>query len=109
MRSLPGYSACWRASSRSAVGLGGIAASILINLTSVSAALVIVGALCPILVLSAWRRLRHLDRYIGKLDQEIGLLQGVPMLPVATARDRTAGAGTRTDPCAGWPGAVSSG
>ncbi len=62
------------------VGLGGIAASILINLTSVSTALVIVGALCPILVLSAWRRLRHLDRYVGKLDREIGLLQRVPML-----------------------------
>ena len=62
------------------VGLGGLAASILINLTSVSAALVIVGALCPILVLSAWRRLRHLDRYVGKLDREIGLLQRVPML-----------------------------
>jgi MFS family permease len=62
------------------VGLGGLAASILINLTSVSAALVIVGAFCPILVLSAWRRLRHLDRYVGKLDREIGLLQRVPML-----------------------------
>ena len=62
------------------VGLGGLAASILINLTSVSAALVIVGALSPILVLSAWRRLRHLDRYVGKLDREIGLLQRVPML-----------------------------
>ena len=62
------------------VGLGGLAASILLNLTSVSAALVIVGALPPILVLAAWRRLRHLDRYVGKLDEEIGLLQRVPML-----------------------------
>jgi CRP-like cAMP-binding protein len=43
-------------------------------------ALVAVGALCPILVLVAWRRLRHLDRYIGELDKEIALLHGVHML-----------------------------
>ena len=41
-------------------------------------ALVVVGAVCPILVAVAWRRLRHLDRYIGVLDKEIGLLHGVP-------------------------------
>jgi CRP-like cAMP-binding protein len=45
----------------------------------VTAALIIVRALCPSLVLVAWRRLRHLDRYIGELDKEIGLLHGVPM------------------------------
>ena len=28
----------------------------------------------------AWRRLRRLDRYIGELDKEITLLQGIPML-----------------------------
>ena len=62
-----------------AVGLGAIVASLLIEWTSLTAALIIVGALCPCLVLVAWRRLRHLDRYIGELDKEIGLLQGVPM------------------------------
>ena len=80
MRYLPEYSACWRAWSRSAVGLGAIVASLLIDLTSVRVALVAVGALCPILVVAAWRRLRRLDRYIGVLDEEIGLLHGVPML-----------------------------
>jgi MFS family permease len=63
-----------------AVGLGALIASILIELTNVSAALIIVGALCPSAVLVAWRRLRHLDRYIGELDTEIGLLHGVSML-----------------------------
>jgi predicted MFS family arabinose efflux permease len=63
-----------------AVGLGALIASLLIELTSVSAALIIVGALCPSLVLVAWRRLRHLDRYIGELDKEINLLHGVHML-----------------------------
>ena len=53
------------------VGLGALAASLLIDLSSVSTALVVVGALCPILVVAAWRRLRHLDRYIEVLDKEI--------------------------------------
>lgn len=61
-------------------GLGALVASLLINWTSLTAALIIVGALCPILVLLAWHRLRHLDRYIGVLDEEIALLHGVPML-----------------------------
>jgi MFS family permease len=63
-----------------AVGLGALVASLLIDLAGVSVALVTVGALCPILVLVAWRRLRHLDRYIGELDKEIALLHGVHML-----------------------------
>jgi MFS family permease len=62
-----------------AVGLGAFVASLLIEWTSVSAALVIVGALGPSFVVVAWRRLRHLDRYIGEIDKEIGLLHGVPM------------------------------
>ena len=37
------------------------------------------GRACPSLVLVAWRRLRHLDRDIGELDKEVGLLHGVPM------------------------------
>jgi hypothetical protein len=62
------------------VGLGALVASLLVDRTNVSVALVVVGALCPILVAVAWRRLRHLDRDIGVLDEEIGLLHGVPML-----------------------------
>ena len=62
------------------VGLGALVASLLVDLTNVRVALVVVGAVCPILVAVAWRRLRHLDRYIGVLDEEIGLLHGVPML-----------------------------
>ena len=52
----------------------------MIDLTNVRVALVVVGALCPVLVAVASRRLRHLDRYIGVLDEEVGLLHGVPML-----------------------------
>jgi predicted MFS family arabinose efflux permease len=62
------------------VGLGAIVASLVIDLTSVGMALVAVGAVCPILAAAAWRRLRHLDRDIGVLDEDIELLHGVPML-----------------------------
>jgi MFS family permease len=62
------------------VGLGAVLASLLIDLTSVPVAMVAVGALCPILVLVAWRRLGRPDRNIGELDKEITLLHGVPML-----------------------------
>jgi MFS family permease len=62
------------------VGLGALVASLLIDFTNVSVALITVGALCPLLVAIAWRRLRRLDRYIGVVDKEIGLLHGVPML-----------------------------
>jgi predicted MFS family arabinose efflux permease len=62
------------------VGLGAVFASLLINLTSVSVAMVTVGALCPTLVAATWHRLRRPDRNIGELDEEIGLLHGIPML-----------------------------
>ena len=62
------------------VGMGALVASLLIDFFSVPTALVVAGALCPILVVAAWRRLRRLDRYIGVLDKKIGLLHRVPML-----------------------------
>ena len=62
------------------VGLGAIIAALLIDLTSISVALVVVGALCPILAVAAWRPLRRLDRHIGEVDRDIELLQKVPML-----------------------------
>ncbi len=62
------------------VGMGAIVASVLIDLTSVRVAMAAVGLLCPILVVASWRRLKRPDRYIGELDEEIGLLQRVPML-----------------------------
>jgi len=62
------------------VGLGSLVASILIALTNVRVAMAAIGSLCPILVVATWRRLKHPDRYVEELDDEIGLLQGVPML-----------------------------
>jgi MFS family permease len=62
------------------VGLGSLVASFLIALTNVRVAMAAIGSLCPILVVATWRRLKHPDRYVEELDDEIGLLQGVPML-----------------------------
>jgi MFS family permease len=62
------------------VGLGAIFASLLVEVFGVRVALVAVGLLCPILAAVAWPRLRRLDRFIGVRDEEIGLLQAVPML-----------------------------
>jgi MFS family permease len=62
------------------VGVGSIVASLLVELFGVRVALVAVGVLCPILAAAAWPRLRRLDRFIGVRDQEIDLLQTVPML-----------------------------
>jgi CRP-like cAMP-binding protein len=39
-----------------------------------------IGLLCPVLAVAAWRRLRALDRSVGDLDLDVGLLQRVPML-----------------------------
>jgi MFS family permease len=62
------------------VGLGAIAASMLIEVSGVQVALVVVGVLCPVLAAAASPRLRRLDRSIGVRDQQIALLRGVPML-----------------------------
>ena len=62
------------------VGLGSIVASVLVELFGVQVALIAIGVLCPILAAAAWLRLRRLDRFIGVRDQEISLLQAVPML-----------------------------
>lgn len=62
------------------VGLGAVVASLLVEGYGVRTALIIVGLLCPVLVLAAAPRLARLDRSIGVRDDQIALLHGVPML-----------------------------
>src|SRR5829696_5583807 len=57
------------------VGLGAVVASLVIDLSGLRVALVTIGLLCPVLAVASWQRLRRLDRYIGELDKEIGLLK----------------------------------
>ena len=61
------------------IGVGAIIASVMIAWLGVDGALVAIGMLCPVLALASWWRLRGLDRSVGALDAEVGLLQRVPM------------------------------
>lgn len=61
------------------IGLGAVAASLVIEVAGLRPALVTVGFLCPIVAAASWRRLRRMDRSIDVRDREIGLLQAVDM------------------------------
>ena len=60
------------------VGLGAVVASLLIDLTSVSVAMVAVGALCPILVLATWRAWGALTA-ISENSIRDRVARGIPM------------------------------
>jgi MFS family permease len=62
------------------VGVGAVAASVVVELSGVREALVIVGLLCPVAAAASWSRLRRLDRSIGVRDRDITLLRSVTML-----------------------------
>ena len=61
------------------IGVGAILASALIGWFGIPAALIAIGLMCPVLALLALRRLRRMDGIVGDLDEDIGLLQRVPM------------------------------
>ncbi|MET0468575.1 MAG: MFS transporter [Aeromicrobium sp.] len=61
------------------IGLGAVLASTLVAWLGVRPALVTIGALCPVLAVAAWQRLRALDRSVDDLDLDVELLQQVPM------------------------------
>jgi hypothetical protein len=64
------------------IGVGAIVASVVVDQAGVRPALVIIGLLCPVLAVVSWRRLRGMDRSIGVQDQDIDMLQSVPMFSV---------------------------
>ena len=69
------------------IGVGGILAPLLIELVGIRAALVVSGALLPVLAALFWRRLTTLDRAHPAAAQEVALLRGVSIfapLPDAT-------------------------
>ncbi|GAA1760638.1 MFS transporter [Agromyces humatus] len=61
------------------IGIGAVFASLMIAWIGVQGALIAIGLLCPVLAAVSWRRLRRLDRSVGDLDVDVGLLQQVPM------------------------------
>lgn len=62
------------------IGIGAVAASWAVAVWGPRPALVVIGLVCPLLAVASWRRLRALDRTVGVHDQDVGLLQRVPML-----------------------------
>jgi predicted MFS family arabinose efflux permease len=69
------------------VALGSVLGPLLIATTGLRMALVVTGALLPVLAAVAWRALRALDARLEVRDEEISVLRGVGMLallPVPT-------------------------
>jgi len=64
------------------IGVGAIAASVLVDLAGVRPALVTVGLLCPTLAAASWRRLHRMDTSIGVRDHDIDMLHAVAMFNV---------------------------
>ncbi|MGB0099848.1 MAG: MFS transporter [Nocardioides sp.] len=63
-----------------AVGLGALAAPLLIEVLGPRGALVMVGAIAPVVCLALWSRLTRIDRSVGVRTDDILLLRRVPML-----------------------------
>ncbi|UNK69917.1 MFS transporter [Microbacterium sp. H1-D42] len=61
------------------IGVGSMLASGLIEWIGLTAALIVIGAICPVLAVAFWWRLRRLDASVGALDEQVQLLQRVPM------------------------------
>lgn len=61
------------------IGIGAVVASLLVEWFGVPAALIAIGLVCPVLAILSLRRLRGMDRTVDVLDDDIGLLQRVPM------------------------------
>jgi hypothetical protein len=64
------------------IGVGAIAASLVVDRAGVRPALVTVGLLCPVLAVASLRRLRGMDQSIGVRDDDIVLLHSVAMFNV---------------------------
>ncbi len=64
------------------VGVGAVATAWLVEVSGTRTALVVVGAVGPVLALAAWWRLARLDRTVTVRDADLELLRRVPMLQV---------------------------
>jgi MFS family permease len=70
-----------------AVGLGAILAPLLVSWLGIRGALVVTGALLPVLAAFAWPRLVRIDAHVAVPERQLVLLRGLPMfapLPAAT-------------------------
>ena len=86
------------------LGLGAVAAPVLIDLVGPEAALVVTGAVLPVLALLSRPRLRAIDR-MSSAPEATGLLRGVPLLSALPEPliERLAREATRVEVRAGIP------
>jgi MFS family permease len=87
------------------MGLGAVAASVLVEWWGVRPALVAVGLVCPVLAALSLVRLRRLDEAVGVRDRDLALLQRVPMLrvlPLPSVEQLARGLAPVTVPAAQW-------
>ncbi len=63
-----------------AVSIGAVATPVLIAVVGLRQSLTVIGAVCPVVVVLTWFRLRLLDRGIASMNSEIDLLRRVPIL-----------------------------
>ena len=61
------------------IGFGSIIASLMIAWVGLAPSLIGIGLVCPLLAVASWWRLRSLDRSVDALDEDVNLLQRVPM------------------------------
>jgi MFS family permease len=61
------------------IGIGAVVASAMVEWFGVQPALVAIGLVCPVLSVASLRRLRSMDRSVDVLDEDVALLQRVPM------------------------------
>jgi len=62
------------------IGLGSVITPVVIDVFDARGALVALGAVCPMLALLSWRRLRTIDDSMEARDEELTRLRAVPML-----------------------------
>jgi hypothetical protein len=86
-----------------AVGLGAIAAPLVVAALGAQAAFAVVGAILPLLTILVWRQLVAIDRKVAAPVEELDLVDGVPIFePLSVvAKEHVAGRLTRLDVPAG--------
>jgi MFS family permease len=62
------------------IGVGSVVTPLTVDALGARGALLALGSICPTLAILSWPRLRSLDRAMGIRDEELDLLQKVPML-----------------------------
>jgi MFS family permease len=85
------------------VGVGSIAAPLLVRVLGPRASFAVVGSILPVVTIVVWRRLVAIDREVGAPTDELALVDGVPLFaPLSVvAKEHVAGRLTKVAVAAG--------